>query len=226
MARKITQKELKQDEFVDAAVDLGHWLEKNWRLVARWGAVVGVVVLIIVGWVVLARHTREQAEVRLAGALVTYDRLEAEGFTDSAVLEQTLGELNSVADDAGRAAAGVARLYRGSALFQLERFDEAEQELSSVVETADRDGTVFATAHAVLANVYQATGRTEEAVRVLDGLLDSPNARVPADQTLLQIGQIYSEAGEDDQAREHWQRVLDEYPNGMAATEARQLLNS
>jgi predicted negative regulator of RcsB-dependent stress response len=226
MARKITRKELKQDEFVDAAVDLGHWLEKNWQVVARWGAVVVVVVLLTVGWVAWARHTREQAEVRLAAALVTYDRLEADGFSDSGELEKTLGELTSVAEDAGGSAASVARLYRGSALFQLERYDEAEKELKDVVDTSAQSSTLFATAHSVLANVYQATGRTDDAVRVLDELLDAPEARVPADQTLLQIGQIYSAAGQDDAAREHWQRVVDEYPDGIAASEARELLNS
>ena len=29
MAKKITQKELKHDEFVEAAFDFGHWLEEN-----------------------------------------------------------------------------------------------------------------------------------------------------------------------------------------------------
>ena len=33
MARRITRKSMKQDEFVEAAFDAGEWLEENWRIV-------------------------------------------------------------------------------------------------------------------------------------------------------------------------------------------------
>ena len=42
MAR-LRRKDIKHDEFVEGFVDFGHWLEHNWRTVARWaGLVVGV----------------------------------------------------------------------------------------------------------------------------------------------------------------------------------------
>jgi TolA-binding protein len=61
---------------------------------------------------------------------------------------------------------------------------------------------------------------------LLSGLLDAPEPSVPQDQTLLQIGRIYQDAGRLEEAREQWQRIVDEYPTGTAAGQARQLLAS
>ena len=224
MARKITRKELKQDEFVDAAVDFGKWLEDNWPKVLRWAGVVALVVVAILTWGVYSRHNREQAELRLSRILATYDRLETKGFTDQAELESVLVDLDDVAGNAGGTSASVARLYRGSALYQLERYEDAEQELQTAISRADTGGTLYATANAVLANVLEATGRTDEAIGVLDGLLDEAESQVPKAQTLLQIGMIYDRAGRTAEARDSWERVTDEYANSAAAGEARRLL--
>ncbi len=52
MARRISRKSMKQDEFVAAAFDAGEWLEKNWKSVAL--AIVGVLaaVLLVYAWMV------------------------------------------------------------------------------------------------------------------------------------------------------------------------------
>jgi len=224
MARKITRKELKQDEFVDAAVDFGKWLEDNWPKVLRWAGVVAVVVVVIVGWTAYSRHSREQAETRLSGILADYDRIETQGFGDQAEFESVMADLDEVAGSAGGSSAAVARLYRGSALYQLERYEDAEKEVREAISLADKNGTLYATANSVLANVLEATGRTDEAVGVLDGMLEGDEAQVPKDQTLLQTGMIYDRAGRTEEARGRWERVTDEYANSVAAGEARRLL--
>jgi tetratricopeptide (TPR) repeat protein len=224
MARKITRKELKQDEFVEAAVDFGKWLEDNWPRVLRWVAAVAAVVLIVVAWTAYSRHKRTEAELRLSSLLADYDRQETEGFEDPAELETLLADLDEVADAASGSPAAVAHLYRGSALYQLERYDEAEAELQDAISDADKRGTLYPTANAVLANVYEAMGRVDEAVALLDGLLDEAVPSVPQDQLLLQTGLIYERAGRSEEARERLQRVTDEYANTAAAGEARRLL--
>ena len=224
MARKITQKELKQDEFVDAAVDFGKWLENNWPKVLRWVAVVAVVAVAVLAWTAYSRHNREEAELRLSAVLATYDRLETKGFTDAGELESVLADLDDVAGSAGAASSAVAHLYRGSALFQLERYEEAEQALQAAISRADDGSTLYATSNSVLANVFEATGRTDEAIGVLDELLDGDESLVPKDQALLQTGMIYERAGRTAEARERWERVTDEYANSPAAGEARRLL--
>jgi predicted negative regulator of RcsB-dependent stress response len=226
MARKITQKELKQDEFVDAAVDFGKWLEDNWPKVLRWVIVVAVLAVAIISWTAYSRHNQELAESRLSAILATYDRLETEGFTDTAKLESVLTDLDEVAGSAGGASSSVAHLYRGTGLLQLERNDEAEQELQKAISRADKGSTLYATANSVLANVFEATGRTDEAVALLDKMLDSAgdSSQVPKDQVLLQTGMICERAGRTEEARERWERVTDEYANSVAAGEARRLL--
>lgn len=224
MARKITRKELKQDEFVEAAVDFGKWLEDNWSKVLRWAGVVAVLAVTVLAWTAYARHNRQQAELRLSGILTEYDRLESQGFADRAALESVMAELDDVAKSGGGPTVAVARLYRGTALFQLGRNEEAEKEIRAAIARSDKRGTLYATANAVLANVLEAEGRTDDAVAVLEGLLGEPDSQVPKDQTLLQIGMIYDRAGRSEEARDYWERVTDEYANSMAAGEARSLL--
>jgi tetratricopeptide (TPR) repeat protein len=226
MARRISRKELKHDEFVDAAVGLGHWLEENWRTAVTWAAAGLVVVLAVVGWFVLAQYNRGKAELRLAGALQAYEEVEAEGFADSDRLNELLTTFDEVSDGAGGSRAGaVARFYKGSVLYRLGRADEAIPVLERVVEEAEGT-TLEATASSMLANVYQAGGRDEDAISLLNGLVDQADPSVPLDQALLQLGIIYDEAGRTEEAREQWQRILDEYPTSGAANMARQYLNS
>ena len=69
MAKKITQKELKHDEFVDAAWDFGHWLEENWPTVVKAAVAVAVIGGIALFWFWYAGQRKAQGAVLLAEGL-------------------------------------------------------------------------------------------------------------------------------------------------------------
>jgi hypothetical protein len=72
VAKKISRKELAHDEFVDAAFDFGHWLEKHWRsLFMAVGAAVLIVIAVLV-WIAWSRQADEKARTRLASGISVY----------------------------------------------------------------------------------------------------------------------------------------------------------
>jgi tetratricopeptide (TPR) repeat protein len=223
MARRISRQELKRDEIVDAAVDAGHWLEDHWRTAAGVAGAVALVVLAVVGWSVWSRQQQQARELRLADAIVEFERVEGAGFVDRDALDRVLATFGEIA--AGSAPLShVAGLYRGSCLLHGGRAGEAIPVLEEAARAAE--GTLTGPANSLLAQAYQQEGRTEEAIEVLKRLLEHPDPTVPKDQTLLQLGTLYESAGRTEEARQQFQRILDEHPSSIAAQAARQELAS
>jgi predicted negative regulator of RcsB-dependent stress response len=225
MAKRISRKELKQDEFVDAAVDVGQWVEEHKSELLKGTIGLVVLVLVVVGGISWSRSRTQKTEQRIAVAITSYERALAAGDSGRTDLEAVLATFED-ASKAGGASGRLAEFYRGATLFHLGRGDEALTALEGVVASSSGEPTLEATAQAMLARVYLAEGREDEATTVITAALDSPNSILPQDQTLLELGRIHAAAGRDDEAQKAWQRVLDDFPASTAATEARQLLGS
>jgi hypothetical protein len=225
MARRIQRKELKQDEFVDAAVDAGQWVEENWRVVALGAAVVVAVILGIAGWASWSRSRDQAASEELAGAIATFERAEI-GGQDAPGLEQALASLDAAIDRAGGRPAGhVARFYRATTLHHLGRTDDAIAELDDLVDE-DLSPTLGATARFQLARLYADAGRGSDAAALLEELVAAEQPLVPVPQALMLLADVRTQAGEEQAARAAWQRVADEFPESEAATMARARLGS
>jgi TolA-binding protein len=139
-------------------------------------------------------------------------------------LDAALATFDDVSDAVGGGPGRVARFYRGATMFHLDRLDEARADLEQVVADSGASDTLGGTAQLLLAQVEVAAGRTDEAVMLLQGLVDQPDSAVPPGQALLELGRVHQLAGRSEEARQHWQRVVDEYPQSVAATEANSLL--
>jgi predicted negative regulator of RcsB-dependent stress response len=227
VARRVSRKELKQDELGEAVADAGHWLEQHWSDFFKWAAALLVGIGLIVGWRAWAAHRREASQELLASAVHSYDQARASGAPAEGELDRVAGELQTVIERGGSGTTGqLARLYRGSALFQLGRMDEAATELGSVLESKALPPTLAATAAALLVRVHLAAGREDQATALLTAAIEHPEETIPADQALLSLGRIHAAGGNADEARVAWQRIIDEFPTGGAAVEARRLLGS
>ncbi len=223
MARKITQKQLKHDEFVDAAFDLGHWFEEHFASVALGVAGAIVLTLAIVGGVVWSKSRAEKQGEALAQAIDLYSQAESGGFADPRQLATVLEALERAAPSSGRSEA-LARFYLGSTQFRLGRFDEARTQFEAALATAGVGETVGATAQIMLARLHVAAGRPEEGIRLLEALATAAAAAIPRDQALLELGRLHEASGRPDLAREEWQRVIAEYPSTPSAEAARSLV--
>ncbi len=227
MAQRISRKEIKRDEIVETAGDIGEWLEEHWPEVLKWGGAVVVAVLLAVTWRAWSNHSQSVTQETLSGGIGTYEQALAAPEPTPAKLEEALATFDTVIERAGRSQAGqLARFYRGATLFHLGRLDEAATVLAESLAASREMPTLAATTQALLARVFVAAGRADEAISLLTAALDEPSTLLPQDETLLEIGRIHAGAGRHEQARAAWQRVVDEFQAGSAAHEARRLLGS
>ena len=143
-----------------------------------------VLVLALIGWLALAQHKRNKAQVELAEVLAGYEEVEAGGFADAARLNEFLARFDEVSDRAGGSPAGaVARFYRGTVLHRLGRTEEAIPVLEKVV--VEVDGTTLeATASGMLANAYRAAGRGGDAISLLTDLVESADPWLPSSSAI------------------------------------------
>ena len=225
VAKKITQKSLKHDEFIDAAFDFGNWLEQNWVKVAKWLVSAVVLVIVIVVWLAYSQRSRAQLRNSLAHGIHLYEVAEDTDFADPAGLTAALETFDDAARRGGSGATGrLARFYQGSTLFRLGRLDEAVTILEDLVEQSAAGETLGATVRVMLARVHVAAGQREKALLLLESIVEQDEPLVPPDLALLELGRIHSGAGDPEQARVLWQRIVDEYPLTGSASEARLLL--
>lgn len=221
---RISRKELKRDEFVEATKEAEHWLEEHWQLVAKIAAGIAAagIVVAIGFWVVKAN--REKAAALFAEGLGKYEQAQTAGFDDPAQLEAALTDFDASAKKGGGPIGQVATFYRGVSLHRLGRHEDAITALLEVADSHAASPTLAGSAKALLAEVYQATGEGDRAIELLQALIDTDPPIYPVDQALLELGKIRMARDEGAEARQAWQRIVDEFPARGAVEEARTLL--
>ncbi len=225
MAQRVSRKQLKQDEFVEAAADAGHWIEEHWADLLKWIAVVVVVVIAVLSWMAFSRSKREATEKMLSTGLWEYRQLQKSGFADTEELNELLGTFDEVSERAGTSASGqVAKFYRGAVLFRLGRTDEAVSALEDVAASPSIGSSLASTTDAMLARIYTNSGQRDKAIEQLNKTLQSDRPELPKDQLLLTLAQIHEDGGDMDGARQAWQQIVDDFPTSPGAGQARRRL--
>ena len=224
MAR-ISRKELKHDEIQEAAFDLGHWIERHWQSVALavGGAAVVVAAVAIFFW--WSGNQRAEREARLAEAQRLYGVAAEAGFVNVDDVSAALYAFEDLAAKTGNTSVGrLARYYRAATLAHLHRDSEAIEVLEALTAGSGGSTTVRGQAELLLVMLYGRSGETQKATELLESAIDSPGALAP-EQALIELGRIRFEQGDVEGAKQAWQRVVDDFPQTAAVSEARQLLD-
>ena len=220
MGRRITRKQLKQDEFVSTADTFIRWFLDNWRPFA-FG--LGAVCLLIVAWWTVGRWSAsraDQASLELHQAVVAFD--EASQGGDPAAAEQNL---QSYIDDHGRDdQADTARVYL--ARLKMDRKDmEGARDLLVEVTGRHREDAVGRVAMLDLVHLKVASGQGAEVAPELEMMALGQDPRLPRDVALWELGELYRAEDNPDQARTYYQRLVDEFPESPYRGFASQRLN-
>jgi hypothetical protein len=214
MARRITRKSMKQDEFVEAAFDAGEWLEENWRIVVI--ALAGVVgaVLIVLGFLSWRGARQAAAADRFAEGLALYEASPGEA----------LGLFEEASSKAGGSLGDVADLYLGLSHLDSGNVADAGRVLQQVADGA-ANPVLAATARVNLAAALAASGETERAVSLYRELASAETAYYPKEMALLALGKLLIAHGRDGEAQGVLREVVDDYPQTASMTEAQTLLD-
>lgn len=227
MGRRITRKQLKQDdEFVSAGEIVLRWLTQNWRPIAAGVAAVGVVAVLWWGASLWTGQRTDKASRLLYEAVATFEGESAvPGGVPTGDVEAAEQKFLEVIDRFGRSdQADMARLY-------LARIDVARGERdaarSALVELSERhpDDAIGRLATVNLINLRIESGQASEVAAELQEIVDGRSSRLPVDTALYTLGELLDREGQPDEARESYQKLVDEFPESPYVMEARQRLS-
>jgi predicted negative regulator of RcsB-dependent stress response len=227
MGRRITRKQLKQDdEFVSAAERIFNWIADNRKpLMAAIGAVCAAAV---VWWGVNAwlGSRTDDASLLLFHAVQTFEgdavagTLVPGGDVDAAEID-----FRQVVESYGRSdQADMARLYLARIALSRGQTDDAR---STLVELSQKHGddVIGRLATLDLIDLRLASGQAAEVAGELEAMVVAQNGGLPRDTALYKLGEVYIASGEPERARTSFERLVEEFPESPYVMNARLKLN-
>jgi tetratricopeptide (TPR) repeat protein len=145
--------------------------------------------------------------------------------TERERLEAALPRLQTAADAYPNSAAGLtARFHLASTLAALGRYAEAEQRYQEVIQKAGSKSIYRQTAKLGVGEAQLAQGKGDAAIATFKELSTDTTSQLPVDGVLMQLGRATSAAGKADEATRAFTRVVDEFPQSLYASEAKEKL--
>jgi len=219
-------------------------LETRKRDITVVGAVIVVLLALVAGYVWWTQFRDSKANDMLAAALAVYEApvvteadlpkpapgsplpIQPAGTfpSEQAKLDAALPKLMETADKYPSTDAGLAARYTAaSALASLGRYAEAEQHYQEVADKAGR--SIYGrTARLGVADVQVAQGKYDNAITIYTEISRDPNAQIPVDGVLMQLGRAYTRAGKKDEAAGAFNRVINDFPESLFTADARREL--
>jgi tetratricopeptide (TPR) repeat protein len=226
MARGLTKKQIKKDEFMEAATDAGEWLEDNWKTVLIWVCGLVILAVLISGWHLIGKSREKAAQEFLGQGMNAFSAASDIGTGTTDDYNRAIDLFLQASDKAGSGPTGrVADLYRGIALSKTGRTEEAITVLQDVSQNADFT-LIVQTSQAVLAGIHEASGNYEEAEAIYLELSAATDGTYPPAQALLNAGMARLAMGREAEARELFEGLVRDYPQSAAAAQAGRLLES
>ena len=204
MARRITRKQLKEDEFVSAVDSFFHWFSDNWRPLA-----VGLVTICAaaLAWWAVDSWTESRSG---AASYALNEAMQAAAGEGG--IEKAEAELREVVNRYGRTDQGdAARLYL--ARIHLDRGEtDAARDLLLRVSERQRRTALGQLATVSLLKLRVESGQAAEVAGELEAMVASPDPRLPKDVALYELGQLVARLQGAEAARSYFQQIVDEFP--------------
>ena len=229
MAEHISRKELKQDKVRETFEHGAEALLSHTRLATITLLVIIVVTAGYLGWKVYSTRQTAQAQVLLDDAMKIYNApLNTPGqpnlpgeisYADATQRSQdALTKFSAVAQQFPHTNPGkLARYYAALTLMDLDRLNQAAEELKKLDAGSDKE--LAALAQYQLALINERSGKKDEAVKILRALSTSGAVLVPKPMVLLELAQILGPT-DAKQAKEIYEQLKKDYANTAVADQA------
>jgi tetratricopeptide (TPR) repeat protein len=220
---------LKQDELVTGLGQATHWFEAHRQNVVNALLVALGAGLLLGGIYIYRKRQAEESRALLTEALKQFHgAVGTEGeptpnvprfATSEEKYRTALASLEKVAADFGSYDAGrQARFYAGLCQAELGDYEAAEKTLQEL-RSSKRD-LLYYVASRALASVATDRGNHAEAVAIYRPLVEDAQNPLPKDYLLFELAKAEERAGNVDQARQIYDRVLSEHPESQLRGDA------
>lgn len=235
---RLDREEIKHDDFVSGVTRSVIWVEDNARRVL-WG--LGGLVLLVAAGFAFSSWREGQNEKAMAAFAEVERRYHApvQGEQDQVFQRPTAGATYANREEKYRAvleaaddllakhgsgsASRQARYYRGLALRDLGRLDEAAGEFEKLLNGRPKP-LPRALTQVALAETHEAAGRWSEAAGIYDRLAQEAPDPFPREMALISKGRCLEMEQKLDEARAVYQKLIDAYPDSPYADTAQERL--
>ena len=139
--------------------------------------------------------------------------------------QAALPRLQAAADAYPNTEAGITARFRLAAtLAELGRQPEAEKRYQEVVQKTGSRDIYHYTAKLGVAEAQLAQGKASDALATFQEIATDSNSQLPVDGVLMQVGRAAVQAGKTDDASRAFTRVVDEFPQSLYVSEAKEKL--
>lgn len=222
--------ELKRNEFLVWFEETLDWFTRYKRPLLTWGGIALAAAALLGGTYYFVTHRESDADRLLVDALELYHgRIQESTVVQSASgtefktleerYERSLEAFNEVFDRYPRTPpARQARYYAALCHIGLDQDQEAEKLLEDVT-TGKRD-LVYYLASQALAVVKTDQGDYKAAAEIYRLMVEDPGNPLPKDLLLFHLAQVNEQAGNLEEARRDYTRVIEEYPDSLLRSQA------
>ena len=200
---------------------------------AVYGMIAGIVLLAFTaaGYVVYMEQASTEANRQLGRILPVYEQGDYQAALEGVeALDGTSPRVNQpgqqearaglldIIENHGRTNAGnLARFYAGNAYFELDQYDQALK----MYRAFDKDENfIGASAYAAEAAIYESREEFEKAAETYVRAAEQYESELRTPAYLLDAARAYEEAGNAARAEELYNRILTEYDESPAASQA------
>lgn len=229
MAEHLSRKELKQDKVRETFEHGAEAVLSHTKLASIALLVVIVVAAGYLGWKVYSQRQDAQAQAALDDAMKIYSApLATPGqptlpgeltYSDPTKRSQdALTKLSSVAAQYPHTNPGkLARYYAALCLMDLDRLNQASEELKKLDAGSDKELAALAQYQSAL--IDERSGKKDEAVKTLRALSNSGSVLVPKPMVLLELAEVLGPT-DPKQATDIYQQLKKDYANTAVADQA------
>lgn len=221
--RRLTRKKLKQDEFISVVDRIVHWVTDNWRPLAL---VFGAVCLVVVTWwgfTTFSSGRRDKAATEMAAAMKLYSG-DQSGKGAAPDVEAAKKKFEDVVDRFGHTdQADEARIYLARIAFDKGDAETAKT-LLQIVSQRHGDDVLGRLATLDLVHIREQLGQGPEVAKELEAMAAGNDRRLPRDAALYELGALYVREQKPDQAKEYFQKLVQDFPDSPYQRQAQQRL--
>jgi TolA-binding protein len=240
--KRFERKKLKGDEFADTIARTRAMITERQGEATTLAIAVIVVLIVAAGYFGWRGSRDSKATALLASALAVADAqvvapppptpgsappIQPPGTfrTDKERLTAAVPLLQKAADAYPNTKAGITARFRlAGSLADLGRQAEAEQRYEEVVQKTSRSSIYHQTAQLGVGDSQLAQGKGDAAMATFREISTDTTSPLPVDGVLMQLGRAAMVAGKKDEATRAFTRVVNDFPQSLYASEAKDKL--
>jgi TolA-binding protein len=235
VGRRLTRKQIKQDQFISLFDQIVHWAQENWReALVGLGVVVGAAFLWWGATALLGSRTDAAADA-LAEAVTKYTAPVGSGApADAKIKFTTDSERLAEAERAFQQVKSrywltpqsrIASFYLGR--IALDRGDQTQamRLLGEVASRRSNDPSVrLATLTLIQLRVDK--GEAAQVASELEAMASGKDPRLPRDVAVYELARLWEHEGKPDEANKLYRKLVEDFPDSAYRAEAQQRLAS